>query len=263
MRRRDLVQWAALAALATRVPMATAGVPLAMGIAPGVQGEILDVVRAAAAGEGVALRTVLREREGELLSDLAAGRLQAACFDDGVRFATEARRRRVDLVAVTSTVTLPYALYSRRLRSPREVRNGETLALPRDAGATARALVLLHNHGLIGLREGAGLGATLADVARNPRRLKLQAFASENLFGALDGAALVVLDSATAARHGLQPARDAIGLEDARTPWAGVLAVRRTETGADWVAPLVRAYRSEAVKRFLLERFNDSVRRPW
>jgi YaeC family lipoprotein len=206
---------------------------------------------------------VLCERDDVLLGDLAAGRLHAACFADGMRFAAEAGRRDGDLVAVTTTVTLPYALYSRRLRSPREVRDGEAVVLPRGRGATARALVLLHNHGLIGLREGVGLEATLADVASNPRRLRLQAFMSEQLFGALEQAALVVLDSDTATRHGLQPARDSIGLEDARSPWAGVLAVRRVEIASPWVAVLVGAYRSEAVKRFLLQRFNNSVRRPW
>ena len=62
---------------------------------------------------------------------------------------------------------------------------------------------------------------------------------------------------------GLQPARDSLGIEDARSPWAGVLAVRRADVEAPWLRQLVAVYRSEPVKRFILERYRDSVRRPW
>jgi len=68
---------------------------------------------------------------------------------------------------------------------------------------------------------------------------------------------------ATAASANLAPARDAIGMEDARVPWANVLAVRAADCGAGWAGATVAALHAPAVKTFILARFNDSVRRPW
>ena len=79
----------------------------------------------------------------------------------------------------------------------------------------------------------------------------------------LDNAALVALPFATASAAGLAPARDALGMEDARVPFANVLAVRARDRDAPWLTPTVRGLHSEPVKTFILARFNDSVRRPW
>jgi ABC-type metal ion transport system, periplasmic component/surface antigen len=72
-----------------------------------------------------------------------------------------------------------------------------------------------------------------------------------------------VIDSDDAARAGLYPARDSLGLEDARSPYANVLTVRDAERTQPWVAQLVAAYHSDDVAHFILTRYQDSVRRPW
>ncbi|HIH2647553.1 TPA: MetQ/NlpA family ABC transporter substrate-binding protein, partial [Burkholderia cenocepacia] len=57
--------------------------------------------------------------------------------------------------------------------------------------------------------------------------------------------------------------RDSISLEDARSPYANVLTVRDADRAKPWVAQLVAAYHSDDVARFILTRYQDSVRRPW
>ncbi len=265
MRRRSFVRCggAAVFALLTSAKARADARPLSVGVSPGPHVEIIEVVRRVAATRGLAIRAEVRDGGRAINADVASGALDVACFQDAVDFATEMRRRHDELVDVATTVTRPFAIYSRRLASLRSLGDADAIGIPREPGARARALILLNNYGLITLRYGAGLHAAPTDVLGNRRPLRLVELPSVQLTGALDRLACVVVDSPNASRAGLLPARDSIGMEDARTPYADVLAVRRVDGAQPWVATLVASYHSDEVKRFILERFQDSVRRPW
>lgn len=260
MNRRDLL----LLGLASATPLVHARTDrLAVGVLPGPHAEIMAQVRDVAATRGLVLDLVERPSGRAINTDVAARRLDVACFQDGVAFAADPARRDGALVEVARTVTLPVAIYSRRVPSVRQLPRGATIAIPRDRAAASRALVLLHNHGLIELRSDSGLTATTRDVVGNRYGFRLAPTDSARLADALHRVDAAVIDRASAGRAGLQPGRDSIGLEDARSPWSDVLAVRAADRASPWAAGLVGAYRSEPVKRFILERYQDSVRRPW
>ena len=42
-------------------------------------------------------------------------------------------------------------------------------------------------------------------------------------------------------------------------PYVNVIAVREQDRNAPWVAPLVKAYQSEEVRRFILSKYQGSV----
>jgi D-methionine transport system substrate-binding protein len=155
------------------------------------------------------------------------------------------------------------AFYSRRLASIASLPRGAIIAIPANAPGTARALILLQNYALITLKDGAGLNPTLADITSNRFNLEIRRIDHAKLYDALDTATFVAMNAGDAARFGLRPGRDSIGVEDARSPWQHVLAVRSRDASAAWVAQLVRAYQSDDVARFILTQYQDSVRRPW
>lgn len=261
MKRRTCLL--AVAAALWRPAFATAPREVAVGVLPGPHAEIMAVVRDVAAAQRLALRLVEREGGRAVNGDVAAGRLDAACFQDAVAFAAESRRTSTPLIEVAATVTLPVAIYSRRVASVRQLQRGASIGIPRERAAASRALVLLHNHGLVELRDGSGLTATPRDVTGNRGGFKLVPLPQARLANALHRLDAAVIDRPHAVRAQLMPARDSIGLEDARTPWSSVLAVRGSDRSADWVRTLVASYRSEPVKRFILAQYQDSVRRPW
>ncbi|MGR3906771.1 MetQ/NlpA family lipoprotein [Burkholderia sp. SR8] len=234
-----------------------------VGVTRGVHAEILDEVKRVAAARGLGVDVVRFDDASRIDTALADGRIDAASFEDAQRLAATRAAKGYALTAVAPTVTLPMALYSRKLRSLNELQPGATVAIPADPRGMARALVLLQNDTLVTLREQAGLHATLRDVTGNRLPLKFVALRRDRLHAALDSAAFVALDSDDAARVGLQPARDSINLEDARSPYANVLTVRDADRTKPWVAQLVAAYHSGDVAHFILTRYQDSVRRPW
>ncbi|WP_175759676.1 MetQ/NlpA family lipoprotein [Burkholderia ambifaria] len=234
-----------------------------VGVTRGVHAEILDAVKRVAATRGLGVDVVEFDDASRIDAALADGKIDAASFEDAQRLEATRTAKGYALSAVAPTVTLPMALYSRKLRSLNELQPGATVAIPADPRGMARALVLLQNDTLVTLRAKAGLHATLRDVTGNRLALKFVALRRDRLHAALDSAAFVAIDSDDATRMGLQPARDSINLEDARSPYANVLTVRDADRTKPWVAQLVAAYHSDDVAHFILTRYQDSVRRPW
>ncbi len=239
---------------------ATPGV-IKVGVTPGAHAEIMDQVRHRAQAGGLQLDVIVFDDKNRIDAALAAGKIDAASFEDGPSF--EAQRQRYALVNVGSTITFPMALYSRKLKTLTQLQRGATIAIPADAAGTARALVLLQNFTLLTFSDRAGLRATLADITSNRLHLKIKKVPRQQLFATLDQVAFAVIDSSDAARAGLYPARDSLGIEDARSPWQNVLAVRAADRSQPWVAQLSAAYHSDDVAHFILTRYQDSVRRPW
>lgn len=260
-RRRALVIGAAALAW-TRASLGAAA-PIRIGVPAGPEAELLERAQELAATQGLALRLDVRPPGRDLADDVASGALDAAIWTDGVRFSDEAAHHHGELVVAAAMFTLPTALYSRRLANLRALRDGDALALPIEPAAQARALVLLHNFGLLTLRDDIGLHARLRDVVANPHGLRLVALPAPRLYEALARIPVVAMDYDSATQAGLQPARDSIGLEDARTPFGGVLAVRRDGLARPWLAQLLAVVHGEPLRHFAFERFNDSVRRPW
>jgi len=234
-----------------------------VGVTRGTHAEIMAEVRRVATSRGLDIDVVTFDDGARIDAALAAHRIDAASFEDGPAFSASREKHGYALSEVATTVTLPMALYSRKLTSLTQIERGASIVIPADRDGMARALILLQNYTLLTFNDRAGLHATLRDVTANRLNLKLRALPRERLVTALNDAAVVVIDSASAQRAGLYPARDSIGMEDARSPYAGVLTVRDADRGQPWVAQLVAAYHSDDVAHFILTHYQDSVRRPW
>ena len=66
--------------------------------------------------------------------------------------------------------------------------------MPNDTTNEARALLLLQDNGIITLKEGAGLEATVNDIAENPHNVKIEELAAEQVARVAPEVAFVVLN---------------------------------------------------------------------
>jgi len=235
-----------------------------IGVASGPQAEVLEIVqKLASANSQIQIELVPFTKTPQINTALRRGQIEAASFEDGVALADNIQQQGDTIAPAAQTITLPLGFYSKRIHHLNSLQAGATIVVPQERHEQARALLLLHNYGLIGLRDKAGTKARLSDISYNPRKFRIRAVASQQLFAQLEKADLVVMDFDTASAHNLAPARDGIGMEDARSPYAGVLTVRSADKNAPWLTELLHVYRSEPVKQFILTHYQDSVRRPW
>ncbi len=223
----------------------------------------MNVVRDVAAKQHLSVEIVALPDPARLNAAVAVGDLDANSCQDLPALEVDIAAHRHELAAVAHTITLPLAVYSKKVRSLRELKPGDTIALPESHVDAARALVLLHNYGLLQLRDGAGLDARTSDITHNPRELTLVSVDSRQLERSLASVAAAAMTYPVAEAAGLEPARDSIAMEDGRSPYAHVLVTRARDTGKPWVAALIGACHSDAVRDFILTEFHDSVRRPW
>lgn len=240
---------------------------LRIGVPSGPHAEVMGYVGKLLHAQGIALQLEIRPDAARLNEALANKQIDATSVQSAVALDADTHRRKLPVAAAALTLTLPLGIYSRRFARLHDLPQGGRLAIPADGEARSRALILLHNYGLLTLREGAGLQASSHDVLSTRRGLRLVPLARPALQRSLSPGSRVadasLLDFGLARAAGLQPARDSIGIEDARTPFADVLAVHRDNLQAPWLSRLVSTYHSEAVAQFVLQRYQESVRRPW
>jgi D-methionine transport system substrate-binding protein len=237
--------------------------PIKVGVTAGPHAQILEVAKKVAARDGLTIQIVEFNDYIQPNAALAQGDLDANSYQHQPFLDQQVKDRGYKLVSIGQTVTFPIGIYSKRHKSLKDVPAGGRLAIPNDPTNGGRVLLLLEREGLIKLRAGAGLRATVADIEANPKNLKIIELDAAQLPRSLDDVDAAAVNTNYAVQAGLQPKRDAIAIEAADSPYANLIAVRASDRDRPEFAKLVAAYRSDEVKTYVLDTFNGAVVPAW
>ena len=171
-----------------------------------------------------------------------------------------------DLVAVADVHLEPIGLYSNKIASLDELKDGDTVAVPRDTTNYARALYLLESAGLLEMDvpfEDADLSVvTESNIKANPKNLKLVGIERPQLARQLDDAQITaaVINSNYALEAGLNPAEDALLTEKAENnPFSNLLVVRAENENDPAVTALADALESPETAAWIEETYSGAV----
>ena len=248
----------ALALASAALPAATAEV-VRLGVTAGPHAQIAEVAKKVAARDGLEIRIVEFQDYIQPNAALDAGDLDANSFQHRPFLDSQVQARGYRIAAVAETVTFPMGFYSKRWKSLADLPRGAKVGIQNDPSNSGRALRLLQKYGLLKLKPGAGISAMTADIADNPRGLQIVQLEAAQLARSLDDLDASAINTNFAITAGLVPTRDAIAIEEARSPYANVLAVRSADKGKSWVAKLVKAFQSQEVRAFVSEKFTGSM----
>jgi len=232
---------------------------LRVGASPVPHAEILDFIKPTLAKQGVTL--IVREFSDYVQPNLALadGSIDVNFFQHLPYLTAFQKDRPLGLVAGAKVHVEPIGVYSRRVKSLRDLKSGATIAIPNDPSNSGRALKLLEQAGLIRLKAGVGVNATPLDITTNVKRLRFRELEAAQLPRALGDVDAAVINTNYALDAGLNPLKDALLLEDKRSPYANLLAVKpATLKNADYLK-LVKALQSPEVRAFLLKRYGGAV----
>ncbi|MCI6530831.1 MAG: MetQ/NlpA family ABC transporter substrate-binding protein [Mesosutterella sp.] len=172
--------------------------------------------------------------------------------------------QKTDLVSVGPAILMRMGIYSNKVKSPAELRNGALIGIPNDPTNGGRGLQLLEAAGLIKLREGAGFKATVADVVDNPKKLVLKELEAAQLPRSLDDLDAGAITMNYVMSAGLDPSKQDIFLEGKDAPLAVmVIAARPDNKDSEAVKKFVKAYHSEAVKKFIADKYKGTIVPAW
>ncbi|WP_034384188.1 MetQ/NlpA family ABC transporter substrate-binding protein [Deinococcus sp. YIM 77859] len=238
--------------------LASAGT-LRVGATPVPAGELLQFVKPLLAKQGVRLE--IREFSDYVQPNLALadGSLDANLFQHVPYLNAFQQNRPLNIVPVKNIYLPPLGLYSRRVTRVTELRQGATIAIPNDPSNGARALLLLEKAGLIRLKPGAGVTASLRDIVSNIKRLKFRELEAAQLPRSLADVDAAVINANYALEVGLNPTKDAIFRENKNSVYVNVLATTRDKARHPDVLKLAAALTSPEAKAWLLNKYGGSI----
>ena len=134
-----------------------------------------------------------------------------------------------------------------------------TIAVPNDTTNEARALMLLESLGLIKLKDGAGITATVLDIAENPHNIEFNEVEAAQLPNVLKDVNYAVINSNYAIEAKLNPVKDSLGMEGSYSAYANILAVKEGRENDPIILALVAALESQQVADFIAEKYDGAV----
>lgn len=138
-------------------------------------------------------------------------------------------------------------------------RKGVTIAVPNDTTNEARALLLLEENGYIKLKDGAGITATVADIAENPYDITFKEVEAAQVPNVLKDVDYAIINSNYAIDAGLNPTEDALTMEGSSSAYSNILAVKEGNENTDKIKALKAALESQAVADYITEQYDGAV----
>ena len=157
----------------------------------------------------------------------------------------------------------PFGIYPGKKKSLDEIADGDSIAVPNDTTNEARALLLLQDNGLLKLKDGADLTATVNDIAENPHNIKFVELEAAQVARVVNEVEYVVLNGNYALEAGYSVGKDSIAYEKsdsvAAKTYVNIIGVYQGNENSDKIKALVAVLRSDDIKQFITDKYDGAV----
>lgn len=157
----------------------------------------------------------------------------------------------------------PLGIYAGTESDLTAISEGATIAIPNDTTNEARALLLLQDNGIITLKAGAGINATINDIEENPHNVEFIEMEAAQVSRILKEVSFAVINGNYALDAGLNALTDAIASEtsdsEAAKTYVNIIVVREGNEENEGVKALVEVLKSDDMQKFIEETYEGSV----
>ncbi|MFC3868090.1 MetQ/NlpA family ABC transporter substrate-binding protein [Helicobacter equorum] len=233
-------------------------VELKVGATPVPHAQILEAIKEDLQKEGIRLKIVEFSDYVTPNLSLNDGSLDANFFQHKPYLYAMNKERKLDLVDVADIHIEPIGLYSTKIHDIADLEQNNTIAIPNDPTNGGRALMLLHNKGLITLKDPSNLASTEADIIENPKDLKIVSVEAALLPRIIKEYDVAVINSNFAIPAGFT-SKDALIVEDRSSPYVNVLVVKANNVDNPHILTLKKVLQSPKVKEFIEQTYNGEL----
>ena len=157
----------------------------------------------------------------------------------------------------------PFGIYPGTKKSLDDLADGDSIAVPNDTTNEARALLLLQDQGLLKLKDGADLTATINDIVENPHNIEFVELEAAQVARVVNEVAYVVLNGNYALEAGYSVGKDSLAYESsdsvAAKTYVNIIAVKEGNESQDKIKALVEALRSDEIKKYIEDTYDGAV----
>lgn len=157
----------------------------------------------------------------------------------------------------------PFGIYPGTKSDLSALAEGDVISVPNDTTNEARALLLLQDNGILKLKEGVGLEATVRDIEENPYNVEIQEPEAAQVPRVKDESAFVVLNGNYAMEAGFSVSKDAVAYEqsdsEAAQTYVNVIAVKEGNENKEGIKALVDALKSDEIREYINNTYDGGV----
>jgi D-methionine transport system substrate-binding protein len=228
---------------------------LKVGATPEPHAELLNLVKDDLKAEGIDLKVIEFTDYVTPNDAVESGDIDANYFQHLPYLESFNSEKGYHLVNAGGIHVEPFAVYSNKIKSLKDLKKKATIAIPNDPTNEGRALLLLESAGLITLKADAGITATPLDIAKNPLKLKFREIEAASLPRTLNDVDAAVINGNYAIPAGLSATKDGLFVEGSSSPYVNVIAVKSGNENKPEIKALVNALKSEKVKNYIAEKY--------
>lgn len=191
---------------------------------------------------------------------LANGEIDLNAFQHRIYLQSEVENYGYEIQAIGNTFIIPLNLYSDKVSSVDELKDGDTVAIPDDLTNGGRALKVLESAGLITLKADAGFSPTVDDIETYNTKIQIEELKANVIPSSLPDVTAAVVNGNYALDFGLKT-EEAIykdSVLDEEQYW-NLIAARTADlkdsTKVDVYKKVVAAFQSDATEKVFHDDF--------
>lgn len=236
---------------------------IVIGASPSPHADILKVAKKELKKEGYELEIKEYSDYVQPNTALESGDLDANYFQHKPYLDDFNKQKKTHLVSAGTIHYEPFGIFPGKTKTLKDLKKGATVAVPNDTTNEARALLLLQDQGLIKLKDGAGLTATKKDIVENKKNLAIKEIEAAQIPRSLKDVDIAVVNGNYALEAGLKVNKDALATEDADSigakTYGNVVAVKKGNEKTDATKALIKALKSDTVKKYINDKYDGAV----
>lgn len=179
----------------------------------------------------------------------------------------EVKDKGLKISAIGETILAPLGLYSKKIKSLDELKDGGKIAIPSDATNGGRSLKVLEAAGLIKVRPEAGYVPELKDITDNPKHLDFYEVEAAVTSSLLPDVTAAIINGGHAVDAGLSPEKDAIYLETqqpgSQNPYINIIVARTEDKDNPLYTEIVKLFQSDEVAKVIADTYHGAYIPAW
>jgi D-methionine transport system substrate-binding protein len=193
---------------------------------------------------------------------LADGSLDLNSFQHVAFLENYNKENNKDLVHIGFTLISPFGLYSEKIKDPKDLKDGDTVAIPNDPTNGGRALQALEALDIITLKAGVSSSPEVKDIKTYNKEIKIKLIQADQLVSTLpDVTAAFINTNYVVDQLHTTPKKSAIyidtdHLDKVSDLYKNVIAVRKEDKDKADFKKIVKAYQTPEIAK-LIEKTND------
>lgn len=231
---------------------------ITVGVTPGIHAEIMEQVKKEAAKQGITIK--IMEFSDYVTPDVALSNkeIDMNSYQHKPYMDNLVKDKGLKIVSIGQTVVAPIGLYSHKIKSLDDVKDGMTVAVPNDPTNGARGLLLLQKAGFIKIKDGVKY-PTPQDITENAKHLQIKELEAAQIPRSLDDVDFAAINTNYAMDAGLNPVTDALLREDKDSPYANILAVHEDDKDNPTLKKIVEIYHSDVIKKYIEDHYKGAL----